>query len=865
LAPTFGSIHPIAPLIADPSSLALGDFNGDGHLDLAVTSRRTGLLAWYAGNGEAQNNWVPRVVQRNLAEAAVVVAVDLDLDGDDDLVSLSAGAGILSWHENALGTGEAWVWHLVATGLMFPEALAVADLDGDADLDLVVGGQAPDALIVFEDFTGRASAWTRHDLPEEAPAVVAVEVADLDGDGLPEIASVGRAGDWVRAFTRPDVASDWVGAPIFPAGEIRALRSADLDGDQRIDLISSSPGAERLDWHTHPANAEAWQSLPIATEVEAGQSLAIADINGDGRPDVVAGGGFAEEALWYEMQGDNFQGHLVAQSPQQGFSLFAVGDVDGDGRLDVFLAEGQTSRLSWHHHLDTGGFLPHSVDQSPRLGDGLSLVDVDGDGVADVVSASLTDAVATWISHRSDPQDPWRSSPLLSGSGTHAYADAADLDGDGDVDVAFAQPFGSEVIWAENNGEAEPTFTLRAVADLAGASRVEAADINADGNPDLLVWSGFDGAVRWMENALDPGGVWIPHLLAENVTDLRGWAVADLDGDADLDLVTASYEGHTIDWHENVDAEAGAWISRLVTADLYSPLGVAAGDLDGDGDMDLLPEGVAGPELTWYENLLGDGSAWPRRPTTGAPTAVDSTHLVDLDGDGDLDVIARVALDETLSVLTNDEGDATLFSLHPIRPQHEALTLLSGDIDGDGDLDLVAADSAVEWIENLRIHDNIAPQAVDDELVVHRGALGTILISRAESVSHNDLDLNGDVLTVDTLPRFGPTHGHLTLREDGTFTYAHDGRGAQTDEFGYRVCDDGLPTLCDEGRVRIRIPIPPRSTPGPDGGGLPHADAGDEPVGRRGQGCTCGTQQSGGGFAFFWAGCLALLAFRPRF
>jgi hypothetical protein len=829
--------------------MAPGDFDGDGWLDLAVASGRGGLIAWYRGapaeEGE-ETPWPPRVVGRNLAEVAALCVSDVDNDGDLDLVSVAARDGLLSWHENVDPDGESWVWHVVASGLFEPRSLAVADLDDDGDVDLVVGGAAPDTLLLFENTSGPGGAFSRWDLISSQAAIDALTVADVKIGGAPEIVVAGPAGLDAHVLAFPDASAgpggiiasveDHLANPGLP---LNALVAGDLDDDGDVDLASNSASGELILWHENPGMLSAWPTGALAEEIEASVGLAVADVDGNSVVDVVGAGGFSEEAVWYEYVAGLFLPHEVDSNPNVGFALFATGDFSGDGKVDVALVENERGQISWHEQGDNGLFRPHAIDENPRLGDGLAILDINGDGEDDVVSGSLLDAVGVWVEKRADLLEPWRTIPILTGNAAHAFVDGGDIDGDGDVDVAFAQPFGSTLGWAENDGAPSPTFTLHSVVLIAGVSRVKLADADGDGDLDLFSWTGVEGQIHWQENKLAQGAGWTSRSVATDVPDLRGWAFADVNGDSSLDVITASYEGHHISWHENLNPMVEGWPTHLLTDDLYSPLGVAAGDLDGDGDVDVIPGGSAGDDLVWYENLLGDGTSWPRVHPQGAPTAVDSIHIADLDQDGDQDFVARAGVDESLSVFINEDGVGGAFAMHWIRDQAMPLTLKSGDVDGDGDVDLLAADDALEWIENLQVHDNSAPRAVGDELEVNLGALGTVLVSRAESVSFNDLDLNGDALTVNPIAVFGPTHGHLTLRQDGTFTYAHDGTGALRDRFDYEVCDDGAPQLCDVGVVNIRVRVPPFDSPPPDAGAGQVGEVPPSSPYRRGQGCAC--------------------------
>ncbi len=120
----------------------------------------------------------------------------------------------------------------------------------------------------------------------------------------------------------------------------------------------------------------------------------------------------------------------------------------------------------------------------------------------------------------------------------------------------------------------------------------------------------------------------------------------------------------------------------------------------------------------------------------------------------------------------------------------------------------VARDVLVETQAHLMLDSyffNRPPVAAADDVTVDEGDTVSVLDSGALSVLANDSDFNGDPLTVDTTPVFGPLYGILSLAADGTFSYAHDGSETTADSFIYRVCDDGTPPLCATAKVSITV------------------------------------------------------------
>ena len=179
--------------------------------------------------------------------------------------------------------------------------------------------------------------------------------------------------------------------------------------------------------------------------------------------------------------------------------------------------------------------------------------------------------------------------------------------------------------------------------------------------------------------------------------------LADIDRDGDLDLVSASTYDR-IAWTENLAGDGSAWTRHEISSAVDFAREVEAGDLDGDGDLDLAS--IAGGEqaLYWHENLLGDGSSWTTFELWTGSTFPRGFELADLDGDGDLDIVAAALLaggsdvdERVLPALVWLEQTAPgTFTRHTIEmgvPRHATLDL--GDIDRDGDIDIVTGNFSI--------------------------------------------------------------------------------------------------------------------------------------------------------------------------
>ena len=124
---------------------------------------------------------------------------------------------------------------------------------------------------------------------------------------------------------------------------------------------------------------------------------------------------------------------------------------------------------------------------------------------------------------------------------------------------------------------------------------------------------------------------------------------ADMDGDGDMDIVSASYVDHTIAWYENNGAADPSFTAADIATNAYGATSVFAADMDGDGDLDIVSASYSDDKIAWYEN---NGAADPSFTTVNIATNADeaySVYVADLDNDGDLDIVSASRGDDTIA------------------------------------------------------------------------------------------------------------------------------------------------------------------------------------------------------------------------
>ena len=210
------------------------------------------------------------------------------------------------------------------------------------------------------------------------------------------------------------------------------------------------------------------------------------------------------------------------------------------------------------------------------------------------------------------------------------------------MDVLSASKQDNKINWYENlwSGPGSvPTFVERLVTNQAtGARMVNAADLDRDGDLDLYSASDTDGVVAWYENLGGRPLRFERRSVYDDASYVRSAYAADLDGDGDLDLMSASANDHRIAWYRNRGGRPLRFESQVIANGVMGALHVHADDLDGDGDMDVLSASEIDSTIAWYENQGRFSATFVKRVISARAPGVHAVYTGDVDQDGDIDV-----------------------------------------------------------------------------------------------------------------------------------------------------------------------------------------------------------------------------------
>ncbi|MGV6851404.1 MAG: FG-GAP-like repeat-containing protein [bacterium] len=504
------------------------------------------------------------------------------------------------------------------------------------------------------------------------------------------------------------------------------------------------------------------QMVIDSTQLNAKDVEAV-DLDGDGDLDLVvaAGGG---KVTWFANDGNGAYGpELVIDSSASGVYAIVTADIDGDGDVDIAAARQFAAGIDWYE--SDGASPPTFTEHNEGVGAldfpySVSVADVDRDGDVDILGVGFGDLA--WFENNGAQPPVFTKQNIDSDPNRgNAEIDAADIDGDGDIDFAIADFFNSDFSWYTNNGSNPPVFTRVTVDNSASASAADViriADINQDGLPDIVgasqtgvSWYPNLGSGTFAQNSavlvsapLTINGVVIGTGGSNRTLDVR-----DMDYDGDLDVLSATWQSNTIRWFEN-KSSGQSWTQYLIecsdpscvgNTNIDDPLGVIAGDLDRDGDLEVSVVTTTDHKLASYDNQSIHRQHWfvsNSAIDSGLSGAVD-LEIFDADGDGLKDVVVASAGNTRLSWYEVSQSGNLSTPANSII-SNTAGTLISvgaADIDRDGDDDLLALSSSADQLKWYR-NDGAGNFSVP--------ANGVIVSTLNDAVSAmiQDVDQDGD-------------------------------------------------------------------------------------------------------------------------
>ena len=733
-----------------------------------------------------------------------IAAGDLNGDGYLDLLGVTGiyGGSNILFYNDGLGGLTASDKPLGRTQM---NKLALGDLDQDGDLDILAATSDGNLLLLANSGQGLFTLKGKYPVVLPAAAVTGSPVlGDVNGDGYLDV---------VVAHTNTVLLNDQAGGLGAPqhfhcdGAASEALALGDLNGDGYLDIVALNPDRDQV--YFGNGRGQFNFSLPFGSDRYDKSSLSLFDLNGDQKLDIATNYGrvFINQLLDVPALSGTCQsgeisattGDLVDDSFHRfiaGVSI-ATGDLNGDGLPDLAVARSNTQNLVY---LSRPGSDTRWDTPTIWFGTGsdrtlkVLLADVNSDGALDLVTTDDRRLDTVYLNDGNGPQQsavmlaPPTSAAAIANPREDGLIKAlvlGDLNGDGRQDIIAGRSSAPDRLGEIYLSRPDGSFTSRAFGSPGELNSLLLADLNNDRRPDLIAGLG-DRQNEIFFNLGSGNFSREPIIFGLANTSTTSVTAGDMNNDGFLDLVTGSAGFKESRVYLN-DGQAGFPTWEVIGGDVSSSraTGVAVGDLNADGSLDIVVSRARGGEDGAQNYLfLNDGQGhfdWPDsdRPYGNGKDTTTAVALGDVNGDGSLDIVAANAwVYRQNSVYLNDgqgnfdwAGAEQAFGSGTDNTNGLAL----GDVDGDGDLDIAVSNERWKLLTCRFCQDPSASDAFFSGVYLNDGsghfeALHSLGdgFSDVRSIALGDMNGDGNLDMIsgqsDRLPASGQLASSSTLQ-----------------------------------------------------------------------------------------------------
>lgn len=681
------------------------DIDQNGVKDFVIGSRnKEPAILWYQRIG---TGWVKRVIEsKSIPIEAGGAFEDIDKDGDLDIVfGTDYQDSKVYWWENPYpeySLNESWKRHgIKKSGLNQHHDQMFGDFDGDGKPELVFWNQGSNGKICrlfiakIPPNPNKVLAWPYKEIFSSPIKCEGLAKADIDQDGITDIVGGGRL---FKKVNCEDFSSEVI--DLEQSSSRVAVGQLKKGGRPEVVFVVGD-GIGRLKWYEWIKSSWVAHDL-LGFDVDHGHSLQVADIDGDGNLDIFCGEmrlkGHNDDAKIWIFYGDG-HGNFNKKEIAEGFGVHEakLSDLDGDGdldilgkpydwetpRIDIWLNNGTNTNLS---NLDC--WRRHVIDRNrPWRAIFASSADIDKDGLKDIVTGGW------WYKNPRHLDRKWKRNAF--GSPLNNMVLVNDFDSDGDIDVLGTQGKGAHAndsfVWGRNNGSgnfsifknimngdgdflqgaaiaqfqkadglgialswhetgkgiqmltvppnpADKMWVLNKITEISQDECLSAGDIDRDSDIDLLL------GTKWFRN---DGRTWEEFNLAKSTEAPDRNRIADINSDGRMDAVVG-YEAISsigkLAWYEQGDTATSKWKEHLI-ANIVGPMSLDVVDMDQDGDLDVIAgehnlKNPSSASLYIFENIDLKGLRWRKHIVFIGDEHHDGARVTDIDGDGDYDIIS---------------------------------------------------------------------------------------------------------------------------------------------------------------------------------------------------------------------------------
>lgn len=492
-----------------------------------------------------------------------------------------------------------------------------------------------------------------------------------------------------------------------PFATLFNAKMGDLNGDNLPDLVMITSNS--ITWMPNTGSFTNFSTINMISTNNVPNSVKLVDRDADGDLDIFFYDTF--NSGWF-INNNNASSFTYSSYFGSGISELLVQDVNGDNAADFIskAADGQNFlRLTYYDATATNSYAFIETLDSFALGGYSAIGDLDGDGDNDIARAYLNGNARQLIWYRNNGASGFAAKVVianLTSNPSGIYVGNVNSNGAADIVLTYENPY--RISWVRSNGDgnfaAEQTITTN--AELV--RQVTIADADGDGFNDVFFTSYYDSKLSYLKSSGTITPTFTEVRLNNATFGAFSVAAGDLDNDGDKDIVQASLIDRKISWFKNENSTFSSEQNIISEYETYAPYRVRMTDIDNDNDQDLLYFSIWEVNTDDFGALYllknsNNGTTFTKTTLLSLNTNILTYELLDVDNDGDQDIVIASQNFELRLIKNNGNGTftaPTIFSTYSFN--NVPGSLAAADFDGDGDIDIATrrTDGELSWFEN---------------------------------------------------------------------------------------------------------------------------------------------------------------------
>lgn len=570
--------------------------------------------------------------------------------------------------------------------------ISFKDIDNDGDLDQIYANT--DRVSIQENIGSMKYNNIDLNIPLNINSIRESHFVDLNNDGLLDYLSIcsflGQQPQ--KIFWMPNLGDFEFGYPILFSSNMQSISSTNLlevidyENDGDLDVLCYSSETNTINWYENQNNGTFTAPTLLSNVPLLFNDLQVVDIDQDGDKDIFL---LQNPIFWIENLGSGSYASISEFSPSNsnGVSELVFNDIDNDQDDDIIFLQGN-GLLYWKENLGNTTFAPTlQFGPVPIVGEKYCIGDFNGDGTKDIATTSQWGQIDSWFPNSGNLQFNVHDTVMSYSTAFSRKMIALDYDLDGNDEI-IRTGNKIEVLNFENSGS---DFSRALISPMTQVvNELEFADITNDGTSDILMLcNGLLTSVK-IDNNSSTTPFTAQSLLFKSVLSTTRFGVGDLNNDGLNDIVFSEFmsgNNHSVRFAINngSDFDYANSIEICQLNGFNDPEKIILGDIDNDGDDDILLFTFSFSKIAWIENL---GNL-----NFGAYTIIENAQdfgspmIVDLNLDGNFQILCKR---NNALVTYNHQGGGS-FQISPPLPTTNAVngSCLFVDVNNDGDIDIL--------------------------------------------------------------------------------------------------------------------------------------------------------------------------------